>query len=321
MTVAIDHVPIRTNAEDARVAAVPVDVVSTCAATAVSIFRIYSMYEPLKVFMTLGADRRRRRRRGVDALPRRLDPGRRRRPRAVADPRRRAVQRRGRAGRAGHHRRPAERPADHAAADLRARAPARAAQPRSRRRTTSRAPRPTGQPPTTGANAGEEPKSERPSSCEHDVTRDAEGTVTGNTYDKYGSSNPVVKKLMAGFERTLDELWAKASPRSRAGRRLRRGRAHAQVGAAPARRPHRRHRPRGPGDPGRVGQAPGAEPRVQDHEGRDVPVRGRRVRARVARSRCSSTCRTPSTPSPRWRASPAAVTCSSASRASRCGAA
>jgi SAM-dependent methyltransferase len=46
------------------------------------------------------------------------------------------------------------------------------------------------------------------------VTRDAEGTVTGNTYDKYGSSNPVVKKLMASFERTLDELWAKASPRS-----------------------------------------------------------------------------------------------------------
>ena len=46
------------------------------------------------------------------------------------------------------------------------------------------------------------------------VTVDREGTVTGNTYDKYGSSNPVVKKLMSGFERTLDELWAKASPRS-----------------------------------------------------------------------------------------------------------
>src|SRR5919201_986897 len=45
------------------------------------------------------------------------------------------------------------------------------------------------------------------------VTRDAEGTITGNTYDKYGSTNPVVKRLMAGFERTLDELWAKASPR------------------------------------------------------------------------------------------------------------
>jgi 2-polyprenyl-3-methyl-5-hydroxy-6-metoxy-1,4-benzoquinol methylase len=43
---------------------------------------------------------------------------------------------------------------------------------------------------------------------------DAEGTVTGNTYDKYGSSNPVVRRLMADFERALDELWALASPRS-----------------------------------------------------------------------------------------------------------
>jgi 2-polyprenyl-3-methyl-5-hydroxy-6-metoxy-1,4-benzoquinol methylase len=46
------------------------------------------------------------------------------------------------------------------------------------------------------------------------VTRDAEGTVTGNTYDKYGSTNPVVRRLMAGFERTLDELFAQAAPRS-----------------------------------------------------------------------------------------------------------
>jgi 2-polyprenyl-3-methyl-5-hydroxy-6-metoxy-1,4-benzoquinol methylase len=46
------------------------------------------------------------------------------------------------------------------------------------------------------------------------ITRDAEGTVTGNTYDKYGSTNPVVKRLMAGFERTLDELFAKAAPGS-----------------------------------------------------------------------------------------------------------
>jgi 2-polyprenyl-3-methyl-5-hydroxy-6-metoxy-1,4-benzoquinol methylase len=46
------------------------------------------------------------------------------------------------------------------------------------------------------------------------VTRDAEGTVTGNTYDKYGSTNPVVRRLMASFERTLDELFAKADPRS-----------------------------------------------------------------------------------------------------------
>jgi 2-polyprenyl-3-methyl-5-hydroxy-6-metoxy-1,4-benzoquinol methylase len=46
------------------------------------------------------------------------------------------------------------------------------------------------------------------------ITRDAEGTVTGNTYDKYGSDNPVVKRLMAGFERTLDELWHRAAPPS-----------------------------------------------------------------------------------------------------------
>jgi 2-polyprenyl-3-methyl-5-hydroxy-6-metoxy-1,4-benzoquinol methylase len=37
---------------------------------------------------------------------------------------------------------------------------------------------------------------------------------TGNTFDKYGSSNPVVKRLMAGFHSTLDELWATATPRS-----------------------------------------------------------------------------------------------------------
>jgi 2-polyprenyl-3-methyl-5-hydroxy-6-metoxy-1,4-benzoquinol methylase len=43
---------------------------------------------------------------------------------------------------------------------------------------------------------------------------DPEGTVTGNTFDKYGSANPIVRRLMTGFERTLDELWAKASPRS-----------------------------------------------------------------------------------------------------------
>ena len=46
------------------------------------------------------------------------------------------------------------------------------------------------------------------------VTRDAEGTVTGNTYDKYGSTNPVVKRLMANFEATLEELFTQAAPRS-----------------------------------------------------------------------------------------------------------
>ena len=46
------------------------------------------------------------------------------------------------------------------------------------------------------------------------ITRDAEGTVTGNTYDKYGSNNPVVKRLMAGFERALEDLFGKAAPRT-----------------------------------------------------------------------------------------------------------
>jgi SAM-dependent methyltransferase len=46
------------------------------------------------------------------------------------------------------------------------------------------------------------------------VTVDREGTVTGNTYDKYGSTNPVVRRLMAGFERTLDELFTQAAPQS-----------------------------------------------------------------------------------------------------------
>ena len=37
---------------------------------------------------------------------------------------------------------------------------------------------------------------------------------TGNTFDKYGSSNPVVRRLMAGFHSSLDELWERASPES-----------------------------------------------------------------------------------------------------------
>ena len=67
---------------------------------------------------------------------------------------------------------------------------------------------------------------------------------------------------MAGFERTLDELFARAAPRVAAGRRLRRGRARAPLGAALPTGAHGRHRPRGGVDPGRLGAAPGAQPRV-----------------------------------------------------------
>ena len=42
----------------------------------------------------------------------------------------------------------------------------------------------------------------------------AEAVPTGNTFDKYGSSNPVVRRLMAGFHGALDDLWRHAEPRS-----------------------------------------------------------------------------------------------------------
>lgn len=43
---------------------------------------------------------------------------------------------------------------------------------------------------------------------------DGVGVPTGNTYDKYGSTNPVVKALMARFEEDLAELWARARPQT-----------------------------------------------------------------------------------------------------------
>lgn len=46
------------------------------------------------------------------------------------------------------------------------------------------------------------------------VTVSSDGVITGNTYDKYGSTNPVVRRMMAGFERSLDELLAAANPGS-----------------------------------------------------------------------------------------------------------
>jgi len=46
------------------------------------------------------------------------------------------------------------------------------------------------------------------------VTVSSDGVVTGNTYDKYGSSNPVVRRLMARFEGDLEELFARAAPGS-----------------------------------------------------------------------------------------------------------
>ncbi|HEV3390108.1 MAG TPA: class I SAM-dependent methyltransferase [Solirubrobacteraceae bacterium] len=37
---------------------------------------------------------------------------------------------------------------------------------------------------------------------------------TGNTFDKYGSTNPVVRRLMSGFEGALASLFTRAAPES-----------------------------------------------------------------------------------------------------------
>lgn len=39
-----------------------------------------------------------------------------------------------------------------------------------------------------------------------------DGVVAGNTYDKYGTTNPVARRLMAGFDRGLFELLGRARP-------------------------------------------------------------------------------------------------------------
>jgi len=45
-------------------------------------------------------------------------------------------------------------------------------------------------------------------------TRSADGVVLGNTYDKYGSRNPLTRFLMAGFARNVDDLLASTNPES-----------------------------------------------------------------------------------------------------------
>ena len=46
------------------------------------------------------------------------------------------------------------------------------------------------------------------------MTSVGEAVPTGNTFDKYGSTNPVVRRLMAGFEGALDRLFERAAPES-----------------------------------------------------------------------------------------------------------
>jgi 2-polyprenyl-3-methyl-5-hydroxy-6-metoxy-1,4-benzoquinol methylase len=46
------------------------------------------------------------------------------------------------------------------------------------------------------------------------MTVSEDGIVTGNTFDKYGSTNPLVRRLMGRFEQALDELLDRADPGS-----------------------------------------------------------------------------------------------------------
>ena len=59
MTVAIDHVPVRTNPKLRESRLFP-SMWTYIRRNGISIFRIYALYEPLKVFMTGGAGRRAR---------------------------------------------------------------------------------------------------------------------------------------------------------------------------------------------------------------------------------------------------------------------
>ena len=75
-------------------------------------------------------------------------------------------------------------------------------------RARSRPRAPTPAPPPA------RPRASRARRCGCEQTHAAEAVPTGNTYDKYGSTNPVVRRLMAGFQGTLDELWKQAAPQS-----------------------------------------------------------------------------------------------------------
>jgi ubiquinone/menaquinone biosynthesis C-methylase UbiE len=46
------------------------------------------------------------------------------------------------------------------------------------------------------------------------MTAVAPGVPAGNTFDKYGSANPVVKRLVSGFRRSVDQLLDVAAPDS-----------------------------------------------------------------------------------------------------------
>ena len=126
LLVATDHVAIRTNPATRESRLFP-SMWAYVRRNAVSIFRIYAQYEPLRVFMGAAALLGLAAHGGLDSLPRRLHRRQRQRPRAVTDPRRGAVQRRHAAGGARRDRRSACGAAGDDAEDLRTRPAHRAA--------------------------------------------------------------------------------------------------------------------------------------------------------------------------------------------------
>ncbi len=230
LLVAIDHVPVRTNPKTRESRLFP-SMSAYVRRNAVSIFRIYAQYEPLRVFWSLALVIGLARGGGVDPLRGRVRRWQRQGPRAVADPRRSAVHRRSRAVGARGDRRPAGGAAGDDAAHLTSACGASSSSSGWRRPTMRqvvnsrrgwrRLPRPA------GASAGTSGPSRRRRSCRAKrcacegplvngggVTLSEDGVVTGNTFDKYGSGNPLVRRLMAGFERDLDELLGLADPGS-----------------------------------------------------------------------------------------------------------
>ncbi len=119
LTVAVDHVPVHTNPKTRESRLFP-SMSAYIRRNGLSIFRIYSQYEPLRVFWTGAVVDGRAGARAVRPLPGpvRRGPGQGDRPHPVADRRRRAVQRGDAARRAGGDRRPAGRAADAVAADV-----------------------------------------------------------------------------------------------------------------------------------------------------------------------------------------------------------
>src|SRR5262249_5216890 len=136
----------------------------------------------------------------------------------VADRGRGPVHRRDVARGARRPRRPARGTADPVAANVRARTPDRArarnqALPlrAGRRSAAARGP---GWHRAPGDRSGRHRSGGRTRMTPAGRTGTVDAVPTGNTFDKYGSTNPVVRRLMSGFERSLAELFDRAAPES-----------------------------------------------------------------------------------------------------------